>query len=250
MMKKNIALFLLLVSVICKGYAPDPANVFLKNIQDKINNTFVKCCIDKNIDKLSEIESKLDKIKNNNIVLYWKAYTIYYKAIYHYIYKDKDKSKLEIERGLLVFEAIKMKSSEDYALLSYMQSFSIQYSSGIRAGFLSTNAKKNAQKAIDMDNKNLRAFLVMGAIDFYTPKQYGGGNETEKFLKKAITMKSQEVKNDYLPSWGQEESYEMLIKYYIQSKKFNLAKQCFKEAIKKYPDSYIIEKQGRYLIDK
>ena len=116
--------------------------------------------------------------------------------------------------------------------------------------FISSSIKKNLKKAIAIDSTNLRAYYVYASNDFHTPEKYGGGKEAEKYLLKAISLPSQKIKNDYLPSWGKEESYEMLIKLYIKKEKWDLAKKYFQEGIAAYPESYTINQLASKLVDK
>ena len=89
---------------------------------------------------------------------------------------------------------------------------------------------------------------MFASNNFYTPKKYGGGKLVEKYLLKAISLPTQKTPNQYLPSWGKEESYEMLIKYYIQNKKWDLAKQYYEKGIKECPKSYIINQLATQLV--
>ena len=101
-----------------------------------------------------------------------------------------------------------------------------------------------------MDSTNLRGYYVFASNDFYTPEKYGGGQDAEKYLIKAISLPDQKIKNDYLPSWGKEESYEMLIKLYIKKEKWVLAKKYFQEGNKEYPESYTINQLASKLVGK
>jgi len=91
-----------------------------------------------------------------------------------------------------------------------------------------------------LDSTNVRAYFVYGSNDFYTPEQYGGGKEAEKYLLKAISMPTQKEKNNILPSWGKEEAYEILIRLYIKKENWDLAEKYFHEGIEEFPDSYSI----------
>ena len=144
---------------------------------------------------------------------------------------------------------MKNKNSEDYALLAMLQGFSIQFK-GMKAMFISRDIKKNLKKAIAIDSTNLRAYYVFASNDYHTPEKYGGGKKAEEYLLKAISLPAQKIKNDYLPSWGKEEAYEMLIKLYIKKEKWELAKKYYKEGIKKFPESYTISQLATQLIGK
>ena len=142
------------------------------------------------------------------------------------------------------------KNSEDYALLAMVQSFSIQFKAGMKAPFIANKVSKNGKLAMSMDENNPRAYYVLGSSDFYTPEQYGGGKEVEQLLKKAISLPAQATVNPYLPSWGIEEAYEMLVRFYIRTERWADAKHYYKEASKSYPDNYQIGQLASQLIDK
>lgn len=132
------------------------------------------------------------------------------------------------------------KNSEDYALLALTQSFYIQFTSGMAAGVLSSKITRNAEKALKLDSTNLRGWYVLGSNDFYKPASFGGGKKVEYYLKKAISTVPKSIKNPYLPTWGREYAFELLIRYYIQNKKMNEARKYVQMAEKEYPNSYFI----------
>lgn len=165
------------------------------------------------------------------------------------IHKDLKKSEKVLDSGIEKLEEIDQKSSEHFALLALMESFSIQFSAGIKVPFISANVKKNGEKAIELDSLNLRAYYVLGSNDFYTPAQYGGGKKAENYFKKAIQLKSQSVKNPFLPSWGKNSAYELLIRFYINKEQFSEAKKYFQEAIALFPNDYMINQLASKLIN-
>jgi tetratricopeptide (TPR) repeat protein len=116
--------------------------------------------------------------------------------------------------------------------------------------FISVDVKKNVDSAISLDSTNLRAWYVSASNDFHTPELYGGGKKAEKYLQKAISLPAQEIINSYLPSWGKEESYEMLIKLYIQKENWDMAKKYFQEGATAFPESYVINQLASKLVGK
>ncbi len=224
----------------------------LAGIQDKIYTAFVESLMSRNNGKLEELSKGLGQLykdKNQKLLLYWRSYLQYYSSIYYLEKGDKETAEKEIDKGIGWLKGMKNKNSEDYALLSLLQGFGIQFK-GMEAMFISSEIKKDAITAITMDSTNLRANYVYASNDFYTPKMFGGGKEAEKYLLKAISLPAQKIKNVYLPSWGKKESYELLIKLYIKQGKWDLAKKYFQEGIKKYPQSYNIKQLASKLVGK
>ena len=227
-------------------------DTLLKGIQEKIYNAFVASLMARDNKKLSGLSAELDRLykdKKQNLVRYWQAYLQFYSSIYYLKKGDKKTAEKEIDKGIAWLKEMKRKNSEDYALLAMLQGFSLQFK-GMKAMFISGEIKKNAQAAIALDSTNLRGYYVYASNDFYTPEKYGGGKECEKYLLKAVSLPAQKIKNDYLPSWGKEESYEMLIKYYIGKERWNDAKKYYREAIKLFPDSYILGQLASKLVGR
>lgn len=224
----------------------------LVDIQSKIYNAFVQDRTSPENNALNKLSIQLEnlyKTKNLNLILYWRSYLQFYSSINSLIIGDNKTAENKINNGIELIESVEKKYSEDYALLAMLQSFSIQFNPG-NAMYISVDIKKNVNSAISLDSTNMRAWYVLASNDFYTPEQYGGGKEAEKYLLKAISLPAQKIKNDYLPSWGKEESYEMIIKLYIKKEKWDLAKKYFRDGIAAFPKSYVINQLASELAGK
>ena len=228
------------------------SDTILVGIQNKIYDAFVQSLMSKDNKALSELSNNLDELnksKKQNLILYWQSYIQFYSSIYYLKKGDKEIAEQEIDKGINWLNEMKNKNSEDYALLAMLQGFGIQFK-GMKAMFVSSDIKKNLKKAIAIDTTNLRAYYVYASNDFHTPKKYGGGKETEEYLLKAISLPVQKIINDYLPSWGKEEAFEMLIKFYIKNEKWDLAKKYYKKGIAAFPKSYTISQLATKLVGK
>jgi hypothetical protein len=224
----------------------------LIDIQNKIYNAFVKDRMSQKNDALNELSIQLEnlyKAKTQNLILYWRSYLQFYLSINYLSKGDTRSAENEINKGIELMKSIEKKNSEDYALLAMLQSFSIQFDSP-NAMYISEVINKNVNSAISLDSSNLRAWYVSASYDFYTPVQYGGGKKAEKYLLKAISLPAQRIQNGYLPSWGKEESYALLISLYIQNEKWDLAKKYFQEGITAFPKSYQINQLSSRLAGK
>lgn len=225
----------------------------LDSIQFKIYNSFVKCIMDNSVNQLNSDFARLTDLyrKNpNNVILYWEGYLLYYKAIYYLKINDRSNSEKALNEGIDILKNMEKKNSEDYTLLALMQSLSIQFASGMNAGVISGEVKKNLERALEIDPANLRANYVSASNDYYTPEKYGGRKEVEKYLLKAISLPDQKVKNTYLPSWGKEESYSMLVRLYIEKENWDSANKYYKEGLEVFPGSYSINQYAPKLIGK
>lgn len=261
-------LFISLLFISCKGNTTETAKLnvanyqvqvkqvqqdtLLKGIQSKIYNAFVQSLMSKDNKPLITISSELDELNKNkkqNLIKYWRSYLQFYSSIYYLKSGDKKTAEKEIDKGINWLEEMKNKNSEDYALLAMLQGFGIQFK-GMKAMFISGDIKKNVKISITLDSTNLRAYYVYANNDFHTPEKYGGGKEAEQYLLKVISLPSQKMKNEYLPSWGKEEAYEMLIKLYIKKEKWDLAKKYYQKGIKEFPNSYVVNQLASKLVGK
>lgn len=261
-MKNTILLYLslALLSLNCGNTAPKANDIalldtqdkeLLEGIQEKIFNAFVQTNIQKKPNALIEVREKLQGVadnKPNNLVTYWQSYLQYYLSISYMTQGNKERAEEEIDLAVNLMDDMNDKNSEDYALLALAESFSIQFK-GFRAMFISSSIKKNGKRAMAMEPKNLRAYYVLGSNDFYTPEKYGGGEEAESLLLKAIALPEQLKENPYLPSWGKAESYELLVKHYLKTDERAKAKSYCKEGLELFPNNYGLGKLAIELLD-
>jgi hypothetical protein len=228
------------------------SDTVLINIQDKIYRAFVKDRISQKDEALNAVSIQLEnlyKAKKQNLILYWRSYLTFYSSIAYLIKGDNKSAEDEINKGIEMLEMFGKKSSEDYALLARLQSFGIQFNP-MKAMYISQEIKKNVNSSISLDSTNLRAYYVYASYDFHIPEEYGGGKETEKYSLKAIALPVQKIINSYLPSWGKEESYELLISFYIKKEKWDLARKYLNEGIVAFPESYVIKQLSPKLTGK
>lgn len=234
-----------------EDYMATSGDTLLNNVQAKIDQAFISSITSNDMTALSKIYTDLDKLNTqnpNSLINYWMAYTAYQEAICYIKQGDKTKSEASCEKGLEVLDAIEKMNSEDFALKAYITSFSIQFKSGLKAATTSSKVKKYAEKALELSDKNMRAYYVLGSNDFYTPEQFGGGKKAEGFLTKAVNCEEQIMKGNYFPSWGKEGAYELLIKCHIKNGNLEKAKEVYKMAVAEYPQSYMINQLAQKLI--
>lgn len=227
-------------------------DTLLVDIQGKIIAAFAKCRISRSNDALDELNLRLEnlyKVKNQNLILYWLSYLKFYSSINYLSNGDSKSADNEVTKGIEILNSIGKKSSEDFVVLAMLQGISIKFDIS-RAMFISEEINNNISSAISLDSTNLRAWYVMASTDFYTPEEYGGGKKAEKYLIKAISLPAQKISNSYLPSWGKEESYELLIRFYINNEQWDLAKKYFQDAITAFPKSYTINQLSQQLKGK
>jgi tetratricopeptide (TPR) repeat protein len=261
-------LFLCLVSISCSGNTTQVNSAkaieynvavesinnpsIIDGIQAKINEAFVQSIMIRKDDMLAHLSRDLEtlhKEKNQNLILYWRSYLQFYYSIYYLQLENNRQAEKEIDKGIDWLKGMQNKNSEDYALLSMLQGFALQFK-GMKVMFISGEVKASAKQAISMDSTNIRGYYVYGSSDFYTPEKYGGGTEAEEYLLKALRLPTQKTTNTYLPSWGRQEAYELLIKFYIRKENWENAKKHFQMAIKEFPNNHQINKLAAKLVGK
>lgn len=225
-----------------------------EGFQSWIEEAFIYCKLAKKPDSMKVVIDSLKKLSSGNrssIIAYWKGYAYYYMAIFYITVADNRNLKANLEAGIETLSAPADKSSELYALLSLLKAMNIQLTDGLGARKLAKNANNDAHKAVALDDKNLRAHYAVASLDFYTPPLFGGMSAvTENSLQKAIGLKKKYNNNPYLPSWGKNFCYEMLIKYYSRKEEWEKAKRTYAAAIEEFPEDYLILNAGKKLIGK
>lgn len=206
------------------------------------------CFVQNTAAPLDSLFTKLNKLEDGNgMVPYWKAYITYYKSVFYLKLGKKEDSGKVIKEASAILNDIGNKTSETYALLALVQSFSIQFASGMEAGRIFAGIRENAGKALELDSTNVRGWYVLGSNDYYTPASFGGGKKVEYYLKKATSSPDKNTDDSSLPTWGREYAYALLIQYYMQNDRTDEAKNCLLMAEKEYPDSYFIGEYKRKL---
>lgn len=225
----------------------------LFNIQNQIYQAFVQSISGADLQAMSGMEERLNRLyeaEPQNLVRYWQGYLQYYKAIYWLKNEDEKQGKKAIMEAIDLLESIDGKNSEDYAMLALAESFSIQFQSGIKAPIISARVKKYAEKAVALDPENLRAYYVMASNDFYTPEQYGGMQNAEEHLLKAVSLPEQSAPNPFLPSWGKDDAYVMLMQFYLKEDQNEEAMATYREAATAFPDNYRIMQMASIILSE
>jgi len=213
----------------------------LNGIEETIMNTFTQSMARGNASPIEKLVNQLDQgyqETDQNLYRYWQAYALFYEAIFHMQNQDEKPAEESTDQAINMLSKLDAKTSEDFALLAMLQGFSIQFKSGVKAPFISGKSGKNARIAQEMNPQNPRAYYVLGNNDYYTPKQFGGGKEVVAHLEKAIELADQQSNNPYLPTWGAENAYEMLLRYYAREGQDDKLQETIDRAMQAFPASY------------
>lgn len=219
--------------------------LLLNGIQDSIYNAFMLSFSHGNPNRIESLMAELNTLpKQNTLATYWKAYAGYYLSIHHLKFGNKKEARKAIQQAINTIEQARNKDSELYALLAMMQSFSIQFASGMSSASISKLVKDNAMKSIAADSANLRAWYVLGQNDYYTPQMYGGGKKVETYLKKAISMPDQSMQHPHMPTWGRSNAYALLVGIYIERNMCQQAKETVDKGLQLFPDDYTLNQHA------
>ena len=215
-----------------------------RNIQDRIMTAFTNSFV---VQNNSELVALLDEMaisygnSKNCMFLYWQGYAYYYNSIIQLKSSDRKSANEELNKGIKTLESIETKNSEDYALLSMLYSFSCQFLSFPEIIHASEHAAKYIDKALKLDENNLRAYYVLANNDYYTPEVYGGGVKVEQSLLKALSLPIQSANNSYSPSWGRQECFELITNFYLRKGIKEKARKYIEQGLAEYPDSYTLQ---------
>ncbi len=142
-----------------------------------------------------------------------------------------------VKEGIALMNGLEKKNSEDYALLAALQSLATSTLQGMQAGMMAGTAAENAERSRQLDSTNLRAWYVLGSLDYYTPAMYGGGKKAEAYLLKGLSCQDQQFPNPYFPSWGREQIYLLLIALYQDRGNEGRASELLEQAKAAYPNN-------------
>ena len=192
--------------------------------------------------QLERINKELQNIfetTDNTFNRYWLSYGLYNQALLAGIQEDEDRAEFLIDRAIELLNPFK-DDGESLALLSLEQGYSTQYKGFFSLMSIGRNAVLNALLAIELSPNSLRANFAVAINDFYTPKVFGGGRLTLKYLKKAL--KDENINSlDSLPKWGKPSVYELLFKYHKKIKKDSIAQSFLSKGLVEFPESELLK---------
>ena len=241
-----IAISGLILSASAFAQESKPADI-LAQAQDKIITAFEEGRDAMSADALLQVEQQLQAQPANMISTYWLSFCRLYAGILYMSLGDSDQAEQYINQSVSLMEKLEKKNAESYALLSYAQTMSIQFVKGLHAASVSKKATTAANKALELDPDNVRAHYAAGLLDYYTPAMYGGQRKCEEHFLKAVRKQPESVANPYLPTWGQEDAYVLLITYYVNNGKKDKAKELYRQAVERFPEEKDIRQMSKVI---
>ena len=178
--------------------------------------------------------------QNNLYLLYYVALCDYRLANYFIASQEMEKVETyvkESETYLLKAMEIDPEFGELDALYAYMLGFEIALDQE-KAMSLGFQSFQYMGKAATKSPDNPRVQYLKGISELYTPAQFGGGVDAAiKTLTRSVELFDKEnIEEEFLPSWGKEESYTFLGMAYNQKGDREKAKAMFNKALEINPD--------------
>jgi tetratricopeptide (TPR) repeat protein len=174
------------------------------------------------------------------LVHYYIGLTDYRLVSFYFSTQDKDKSKPFIDDGIDQLQKClesKADFAEAHSLLSASYGNKIAVSP-FSAMTLGPKSGKEMGKAMELEPKNPRNYLIAGWSAYFTPKLFGGSKEKAKnYFEQAIAyFDSFKVTDQVVPDWGHDEAYSWLGMAQMETEEFEEAKANFNKALEINPE--------------
>ena len=241
-MKKSIIVLLVLLTAPVLGYSQseqNPDSLIIqgkKQLQTAVNRWTEPLLINAR----AYFERILSGNPNSYLIHYYIGLADYRLTSFCFSINDKGRAKRYIEDGINHLKT-SIEANENFAeahsLLSslYGNKIAINPFLGITLG---PKSGIEMGKAMNVDPKNPRNYLIAGISAYFTPKMFGGGiKKAQENLKQAIAcFDSFKVENPTLPDWGHEEAYAWLGLVFVKNKEYEKAEESYKKALEINPD--------------
>lgn len=216
-------------------------NQKFERMQEKIHSAFDYSFKFKDYSKLDSISNEIiesDKINPYDLKKYWAAYAKYHTFLLSTLIElDNEKSKEIIDSAILYLEKINNMNYEEIVLLTRLKAHSIAYNNSL-APILSAQVNSNLNKLSKIDDANPRLIFIKSNFLYYNPNIKDKSN-IENWCKISLTNSTTINNKTYLPSWGEEETFSLLIKYLSDIGREDESKEIYQKALNKFSKNRI-----------
>lgn len=168
--------------------------------QETIDKAMGQCFQEQSLAPLTE---NYETVKDQP---YWAAYNLYLQAAYEM--KTKGEYADILSRAVKILNAKNDKSSEDYTLLAAISSMRMSTYKAVSDLMNGENTFYDyIEKALELDDKNPRAYYTAALYDYYKPVQYGGGRNAKTYMTKAVELFKNQTGDI---TWGANHAKQML----------------------------------------
>ena len=238
-MKKIIALFLILLLIPMLSFSQTDIDSLIIQGKQQLQQATNKWTNADLLQARAYFERLLMDDSKSWLVHYYIGLVDYRLVSYYFSKQDKDQAKQFINDGIEHLQAT-IDSNENFAdahsLLSslYGNKIGINPLLGMTLG---PKSGKEMEKAMELEPKNPRNYLIAGWSAYFAPKMFGGGKEKAKnYFEQAIAcFDSFKVTDPLLPDWGHDEAYAWLGMAQMEAEEFEAAKLNFDKALEINP---------------
>ncbi|TXF87116.1 hypothetical protein FUA23_18665 [Neolewinella aurantiaca] len=216
-------------------------NATLEGIEPRITAATNRAFMRKSASPLTDLRDEITSVKGaeyERLVSYWAAFTDFQIGVFGNSHNDDAGAKAALDRGIALLESVERKNAEELSLLAFLQGFSTEFASDTEVIGISDKAQANIAAAMKLNPDNLRTQYVLGCLDYYTPKEFGGGKVAKIHLSRATNLPANSIDSPYLPSWGKAEAYELLVRHYTAEGQLDVAEATLEEGLALYPDDH------------
>ncbi|TGE21372.1 hypothetical protein E5K00_13870 [Hymenobacter aquaticus] len=165
---------------------------------------------------------------------YWQAYA-YYHLYFRVHASQPAQAESYLQSGIAALEAVAAPNSEHLALLSLLQGLNLEYSTFVLLPVRAGIAQRNAEKALALHARNLRACYALAIHDYYTPKIYGGGQLAQRYFRRAVALPDKSDRNPYAPDWGKADAYWYLARTFAAAGQPDSVRHYAQQGALRYP---------------
>ena len=202
------------------------------------------------LDRLTRAAAMVDRVliatPNDPLLLYYRSLALYRSASLYTGRRRNDDAKRALDEADLLLEqaTAKAPTADALALRSTVMGLMIGLSGNPLSGMtLGPKASSLADRAMEIDPKNPRVWLIRGMSAMFTPKMFGGGTDKAvRDLQKAIELFEGDRPVAPAPSWGRAEVYAWLGQALQQDDKRDEARAAYQKALAVQPGYQWVER--------
>jgi hypothetical protein len=212
----------------------------LPDIELCIANAARTAMRDRDVGALSAVAAQLrarvasDKGPALHYRSYWLAYADFLTARVAIAKKQTDQARAAALEADTLLDRLEQKDQETYALQNLV--VLVQFPLSTQSDMGRLIAKLSELHGKLGDAASVRALYARAQADFYTPKEYGGGQLAEKLLRQALAA-PEEPHHPLKPGWGRDDCAALLVRIVKASGRAAEARSLYAQWQRRYPDS-------------
>lgn len=191
------------------------------------------------------LDRALTVTPNDRLLLYYRSLALYRMGGQYMGRQRNDDAKTVLEEADRLLERIEATApaSDALALRGGVIGQLIGLSGNPLAG-MTMGPKSNGliDRAMELDPKNPRVWLIRGVSAMFTPKMFGGGaDKAERDMRKALELFQAERPVPPAPSWGLADAYIWLGQALQKEDKIEDARAAYQKALELQPQNVWVQ---------